>query len=124
MFVFIERARPLYWEGSSKRDLQAFPLAVQKHLGMSLFIVQSGRRPAASKPWHGLGPDVFELVDDHRGDTFRAVCLIRIGNGVHVPHAFQKKSKSGVFTPRPDIALITGRLKQVQARNGPHKKRP
>ncbi|MFY3083500.1 type II toxin-antitoxin system RelE/ParE family toxin [Achromobacter xylosoxidans] len=122
--MFIELPRPLYWEGSSKKDFQTFPLAVQKHLGMSLFIVQSGRRPAASKPWHGLGPGMFELVDDHRGDTFRAVYLIRIGNGVHVLHAFQKKSKSGVSTPRPDISLIARRLKQVQARYGPHKRQP
>lgn len=124
IFIFIEPPRPLYWEGSSKKDFQTFPLAVQKHLGMSLFIVQSGRQPAASKPWHGLGPGVFELVDDHRGDTFRAVYLIRIGNGVHVLHAFQKKSKSGISTPRPDIALISRRLKQIQARYGPHKRQP
>jgi phage-related protein len=43
------------------------------------------------------------------------VCL---GDAVHVLHAFQKKSKSGVATPRPDVALIESRLKAVLARYG------
>lgn len=61
---------------------------------------------------------MFELADDHRGDTFRAVYTIRIGDAVHVLHAFQKKSKSGIATPQPDVELIEKRLKAVLARTG------
>jgi len=58
-------------------------------------------------------------VEDHRGDTFRAVYALQVENAVHVLHAFQKKSKSGIATPRPDIQLIEKRMKAVLER---HKK--
>lgn len=83
---------------------------------MALFVVQLGGMPESAKPWKGLGSGVYELVEDHRGDTFRAVYTVRIGDAVHVLHAFQKKSKSGIATPRPDVELIEKRLKAVLAR--------
>ena len=61
--------RPLFWEGSAKRDFKAFPEAVQKDMGVALFVVQLGGMPPSAKPWKGLGPGVFELVDSHRGDA-------------------------------------------------------
>src|SRR5450759_1996112 len=105
--------QPLFWEGSSKRDFKQFPLPVQKDFGVALFVVQLGGTPPSAKPWKGLGPGVLELVDDHRGDTYRAVYTIRIAGRVHVLHAFQKKSKTGIKTPRPDVALVERRLKAV-----------
>lgn len=66
----------------------------------------------------GAGPGVYELVEDHRGDTFRAVYVVRVADAVHVLHAFQKKSKAGVATPQPDVDLIEKRLKAVLARHG------
>ena len=65
-----------------------------------------------------LGLGVYELAEDHRGDTFRAVYAVNVGDAVHVPHAFQKKSKSGIATPQPDVASIEQRLKSVLARYG------
>ena len=106
----------LFWEGSSKKDFKEFPLGVQKDMGVALFVVQLGGMPDAAKPWKGLGAGVYELVEDHRGDTFRAVYTVRIGDAVHVLHAFQKKSKSGIATPQPDVDLIEKRLKAVLAR--------
>lgn len=108
--------RLLYWEGSSKRDFVEFPLRVQKDMGVALFVVQIGVTPASAKPWKGLGAHVHELVQDHRGDTFRAVYTVQTGDAVHVLHAFQKKSTSGIATPKPDVALIEQRLKAVLAR--------
>lgn len=113
-----EMRRPLFWEGSSKKDFKEFPIPVQKDMGVALFVVQLGRTPDSSKPWKGLGSGVYELVEDHRGDTFRAVYTVRIGDAIHVLHAFQKKSKSGVSTPQPDVNLIEKRLKAVLARHG------
>jgi phage-related protein len=68
------------------------------------------RRPSRLK---GLGSGVLEVVSDHRGDTFRAVYTVRFAERVFVLHAFQKKSKGGVATPKPDIELITQRLKRA-----------
>ncbi len=113
-----EMRRPLFWEGSSKKDFKEFPIPVQKDMGVALFVVQLGRTPDSSKPWKGLGSGVYELVEDHRGDTFRAVYTVRVGDAIHVLHAFQKKSKSGISTPQPDVHLIGKRLKAVLARHG------
>lgn len=107
----------LYWEGSSKKDFKEFPVEVQKDMGVSLFIVQLGGNPDAFKPWKGLGSKVYELIEDHRGDTFRAVYTVKVHNAVHVLHAFQKKSKSGIATPQPDIEVIEQRLRAVLARH-------
>jgi phage-related protein len=108
--------RPLFWEGSSKRDFKQFPTPVQKDMGVALFVVQLGGTPPSAKPWKGLGAGVYELIEDHRGDTYRAVYTVRIADRVHVLHAFQKKSKSGVKTPKADVGLIESRLKSVLER--------
>jgi phage-related protein len=65
----------------------------------------------SAKPLKGLGPGVVEIVSDHRGDTFRAVYTVRLGERVFVLHAFQKKSKRGFATRQADIDLIKRRLK-------------
>ena len=114
----VEKRRPLFWEGSSKKDFKDFPVPAQKDMGVALFVVQLGRMPESSKVWKGLGSGVYELVEDHRGDTFRAVYAVNVGDAVHVLHAFQKKSKSGIATPQPDVALVEKRLKAVLARYG------
>ena len=104
-----EKRKLLFWEGSSKKDFKEFPIPVQKDMGVALFVVQLGRTPDSAKPWKGLGSGVYELVEDHRGDTFRAIYTVRIGDAVHVLHAFQKKSKSGVATPQPDGEVVEKR---------------
>jgi len=111
-----KKRKLLYWEGSSKKDIKEFPVPVQKDMGVALFVVQLGYTPDSAKPWKGLGSGVYELMEDHRGDTFRAVYTVRVGDAVHVLHAFQKKSKSGIATSQTDLVLIEKRLKAVLAR--------
>lgn len=113
-----EKRRPLFWEGSSRKYFKEFPVPVQKDMGVALFIAQLGRSAASAKPWKGLGSGVYELVEDHCGDTFRAVYVVQVADAVHVLHAFQKKSKAGIATPRPDVELVEKRLKAVLARHG------
>ena len=109
--------RPLFWEGSAKKDFRRFPIEVQKDMGVALFVVQLGGTPPSAKPWKGLGSGVHELVEDHRGDTYRAVYTVSTGHGVHVLHAFQKKSKSGIKTPQADVDLVERRFKAVLRRD-------
>jgi phage-related protein len=113
-----ELRRPLFWEGSSKKDFREFPVPVQKDIGVALFVAQLGRTAASAKPWKGLGSGVYELVEDHRGDTFRAVYVVQVADAVHVLHAFQKRSKTGIATPQADVELVEKRLKAVLARYG------
>jgi phage-related protein len=75
---------PLYWVGSSKRDLLAFPEAVKDGIGTALSIAQFGGKHPAAKSWKGEGPGVLEVVEDHDGDTYRAVYTVRFSRGVYV----------------------------------------
>ena len=81
---------PLYWVGSSKRDLLAFPEAVKDGIGTALSIAQFGGKHPVAKPWKGEGSGVLEIVEDHGGDTYRAVYTVRYSGVVYVLHCFQK----------------------------------
>jgi phage-related protein len=108
------REKPLHWVGSAKRDYQEFPREVQDDMGYALGLAQLGSKHPHAKPWKGEGGGVFEVVEDHRGDTYRAVYTVRFTDMVYVLHAFQKKSKSGIKTPLQDVQLIGERLKRAQ----------
>jgi phage-related protein len=107
--------KPLFWTGSSKDDLLAFPEAVIDEIGTALSVAQFGGKHPSAKPWRGEGPGVFEVVEDHRGHTYRAVYTVRLESAVYVLHAFQKKSPSGIKTARRDVELIGRRLKEASA---------
>ena len=109
------REKPLHWVASAKKDYLSFPAAVQDEMGYALGLAQLGARHPNAKPWKGEGPGVLEIVEDHRGDTYRAVYAVRFADVVYVLHAFQKKSKQGIKTPQPDVKLITERLKRAHA---------
>jgi phage-related protein len=104
----------LHWVGQSKRDLLAFPEEVIDDVGYALGVVQFGATPPSTKPWRGEGPGVFEIVEDFRGDAYRAVYTVRFEKAIYVLHCFQKKSPSGKRTARTDIALIHDRLRLAQ----------
>jgi len=107
--------KPLVWVGSSKRDLKAFPRAVQRDLGQALEIAQFGRTPIHAKPLKGFkGAGVLELVEDHDGDAYRAVYTVNLSDRVYVLHAFQKKSKKGIKTPKHVSDLIRTRLREAE----------
>jgi phage-related protein len=106
--------KPVIWVGSSREDLREFPEPVQDHIGYALYVAQRGSRHRDTKTLTGVGgAGVVEVVKDYRGDTFRAVYMVRFAEAVYVLHAFQKKSKRGRETPRLDIELIKRRLRDV-----------
>ena len=106
--------RPLFWVGSSKEELLAFPEPVQDEIGTALSVAQFGGKHPSVKPWRGEGPGVFEVVEDHRGNTYRAVYTVRFEGAVYVLHAFQKKSPTGIRTSKRDVDLIARRLNQAR----------
>ena len=106
--------KPLHWVGSAKKDLLALPDEVIDDIGYALGAVQLGATPPQAKPWKGEGPGVLELVENHRGDTFRAVYTVRFAKAVYGLHCFQKKSPSDIRTAQGDIDLIHARLKLAQ----------
>ena len=109
-------AKPLRWVGSSREDLRLFPPAVRQVVGTALFFAQTGRKHPAAKPIAGIvkGAGVLEIVEDHDTNTFRTVYTVRFAGAVYVLHAFQKKAKHGISTPRHEIDLIRSRYEQAR----------
>jgi phage-related protein len=106
-----QEEKPLNWVGSSKKDFMAFPKDVQVEMGNALGVAQFGGKHPSAKPLTGLGSGLFEVVEDHDGNTYRAAYTVRFRDAIYVLHAFQKKAKHGMATPKPDIDLIKKRLK-------------
>jgi len=108
--------------GSSKADFLEFPGPVKDEMGNALGVAQFGGKHPATKPWKGLGSGVFEVVENHDGNTYRAVYTVRFRETVYVLHAFQKKSRKGIKTPLSDVDLVERRLKlarqDYEARHG------
>jgi phage-related protein len=98
--------RPLVWMGNSKRNIQAFPKGAQMLVGGDLQLIQFGGMPRDAKPFRGVGSGVLEIALRYAGDAFRTVVAVQPGAKIYVLHAFQKKSKKGMTTPKPDVDLI------------------
>ena len=108
--------KPLKWVGKSKDDLLKFPTDVKKAVGYALHVAQHGGKADSVKPLKGIvtGSGVLEVVDNHDGDTYRAVYTVKFEGVVYVLHAFQKKSKKGIATPQQEIEIIKARLKRAE----------
>lgn len=107
--------KPLYWVGSSKRDLRSLPGPVVDLFGFALYLAQDGRKHKQAKPLRGFGSAaVLEVVEDWDRSTYRAVYTVRFERVVFVLHMFQKKSKRGAATPKADLDLIRDRLKVAE----------
>lgn len=112
-------AKSVYWLGSSKKDLLKMPDEVIDVFGFALHLAQVGKKHKQTKVLKGFGgAGVLEVVEDHDGDTYRAVYTVKFGQHVYVLHCFQKKSKQGIETPKQDIDLIRERLKAAKAHAG------
>jgi phage-related protein len=106
--------KPVFWMGSTLKDLRRMPDEVQRVIGRGLMDAQFGGRPLNAKPLAGLGPGVFEICDDFDTNTYRGVYTVRFEDAVYVLHAFQKKSKRGIATPQQDVVLVRMRLNQAE----------
>lgn len=110
-----EGIKPLFWLGTSLKEVRRFPNPVKETFGYALYLAQKGDKHRDAKPLKGFsGSGVLEIVDDHDGDTYRAVYTVWFAGAVYVLHAFQKKSKRGVTTPKHVMDLIRDRLQQAQ----------
>lgn len=112
----IDQEKPLEWIASSYKDLMALPPDVRRRFGYALSLAQMGDQDDAAKVLKGFGgAGVLEVVDDDVGGTYRAVYTVKFTEAVFVLHCFQKKSKSGIATPKVDMDIIRARLKIAEA---------
>lgn len=112
---YAPKARALFWVGSSKRDLLAFPPEVQRRMGFALRFAQQGGAHPDAKPLKGFaGASVMEVPVRYESDAYRTVYTVTLATGVYVRHAFQKKSKRGIQTPKVELDLVRSRLKAAR----------
>jgi phage-related protein len=105
------KIKSIVWIGSSRRDLKAFPAEVRDVMGYALYQAQMGSKSPSAKPLAGFGgAGVLEIVENFQTNTYRAVYTVKFAERVYVLHAFQKKSKKGIATPKADVDLIKKRL--------------
>ena len=107
--------KPLNWIGSSQDDLREFPPDVRREAGYSIHLAQKGAKALNAVPMVGFGSaKVLEVVINDDGNTYRAVYTVKFAKAVYVLHAFQKKSRKGISTPKPDLDLIHRRLSAAE----------
>jgi phage-related protein len=112
----LRNSRPISWIKGARKDFDDFPEGAQLEMARALTILAEGRMPDIAKPLTGFGSGVMELALKHRGDAFRMVYALQIDDDIWVLHAFQKKSKIGIKTPKAEIDLIHERLKRLRER--------
>ncbi len=106
--------RPISWLKAAYRDFEAFPPEVQIEARRMLTLAAEGSKGDKAKPFKGVDGGVFEIASRHRGDAFRVIYAVQIADDIWVLHAFQKKSKTGIKTPRIEVDLIRERLKRLK----------
>jgi phage-related protein len=112
----LRNSRPISWIKGARKDFDDFPEGAQLEMARALTILAEGQMPDTAKPLTGFGSGVMELALKHRGDAFRVVYALQIDDDIWVLHAFQKKSKTGIKTPKAEIDLIHERLKRLRER--------
>lgn len=106
--------RPISWLKAALRDFQDFPEGAQTETLRALVVAAEGGKADIAKPMKGFGSGVFEVALKYRGDAFRTVYAVQVGDALWVLHVFQKKSKTGIKTPKHEIDLIHDRLKRLK----------
>ena len=124
-YLACRHQKPVAWIGSSRKDLKAMPEEVQDDIGYALDLAQHGEQADYAHRMRGHLRDVVEIrTHNERGDsTFRGAYTVELGDIVYVLHVFQKKSKSGIETPKHDLDLIRQRLKQAREHYEQEKRR-
>ncbi|MDN5753696.1 MAG: type II toxin-antitoxin system RelE/ParE family toxin [Nitrosospira sp.] len=110
----IKTTRPVSWISSARKAFTDFPEGAQEIILSALTIAAEGGKADIAKPMKGLGSGVFEVALPYRGNAFRVVYAVRIGDEIWIIHAFQKKSVTGIKTPKHEIDLVKDRLKRLK----------
>lgn len=106
--------KKLVWLRSSRKDLIQFPIEVRKAVGYALYVAQLGETHNSVKFFKGYGAGIYEIISNYNTNTYRVIYTIEIEGCVYVLHSFQKKSKSGIKTPREELIIIKERLKYLR----------
>ena len=106
--------RNVSWIKRARNDFDTFPLDARQSAARALTQIADGFTPDIAKPLQGLGSGVWELVLKERGDAHRVVFGLQFDDDIWVVHAFQKKSKTGIATPKHEIDMVRERIKRLK----------
>jgi len=110
----MRKTRPISWIKAAQKEFERFPVEAQSICLSALTIAAEGGKADIVKPLQGLAPAVYEIALPHRGNAYRVVYAVQLGDDLWVVHAFQKKSTQGIKTPKHEIDLIKDRLKRLK----------
>jgi phage-related protein len=108
------KTRPISWLKSALRDFERFPPGARSVCLGALTIAAEAAKADIVKPMQGLGPGIFEIALPFKGEAYRVVYTVQLGDDIWVLHAFQKKAKRGNATPKREIDLVKERLKKLK----------
>ena len=108
------KTRPVSWLRAARKEFEQFPEGAQIEIAQALTAVAEGGFPDTAKPLKGFGSGIFELALKFRSDAYRVVYAIQLEDDIWIIHAFQKKSKTGIKTPKAELDLIAARLKRLK----------
>ncbi len=108
--------RPISWIRAARKAFDSFAQGPQNAIMRALTVAAEGRKADIAKPMKGFGfgSGIFEVALKHRTDAYRAVYALQLEERVWVLHAFKKKARQGIKTPKKDIDLIRERLKRLK----------
>ena len=108
------RPASVSWVKAARKDFGDFPGGAQDKALDALSVIADGGMPDVAKPLTGLGSGIWELAIKARGDAYRLVFALQLGEDIWVVHAFQKKSTKGIATPKQEIDLVRNRIKRLK----------
>jgi phage-related protein len=108
------QVRAISWIKAARKEFESFPDGARIEILVALEIAAEGRKPGSAKPLKGFESGAFEIALPFRGDAFRVIYAVQVGDDLWVIHAFQKKSKTGIKTPQHEIDVARQRLRQLK----------
>jgi phage-related protein len=106
--------RPISWIKAARKDFDLFPEGARVQILEALTVAADGSKSLIAKPLKGFDSGVMEIALPYRGDAYRVVYALQIDSEIWVVHAFQKKSKTGIKTPKEEIDLLHQRIKRLK----------
>ncbi len=104
------KMRSIVWMGNARKNIMAFPEEVRKLIEDELQFIQFGGMPKDAKIFKGVGSGVIEIALKYYKEAYRCVQAVQI----YILHAFQKKAKKGISTPKQDVDLIKQRYREAK----------
>lgn len=106
--------RRISWLTPAIKEFLSFPQGAQEQIKFALEVAAAGRKADIAKPLKGFPAGVYEIALPYRGDAYRVVYAVKVGDDLWVVHAFQKKSTQGIKTPKHELDVIRRRMQRLK----------